>query len=80
MAIPYIKEVDNAKNIYGVRHFKYPIDVVNHENALEDKGNYGTVGDRQTCRHCKKFAPPTHIEKHHSDRANVMTLFDEDKN
>ena len=73
------REVANAKEIYGVRHFKHPIDVVNHENTLEDGGNYGSVRDRMTCRHCKRFAPPTHIEKHHADRSNVMTLFDEDK-
>jgi len=79
MGFPYIPEVENAKRIYSVKHFRYPIDVVNHENKLEDKGHYVSVRDRQTCRHCKQFKDPEHIENHHNNRSNVMSLFDEEK-
>jgi hypothetical protein len=74
MAIPYIKEIENAKRLYGVRHFKYPVDVATYE----DKVNVPHEA-RSTCGYCKKFAEPQHITDHHNNRTNVMSLFDEDK-
>ena len=68
-----IPAVANAGRVYGVRHFRYPIDVVNHENALEDTGQFEEVHHRLTCRLCKRFQPPKHIIDHHEQRS--MDLF-----
>ena len=73
-----IPEVANASRIYGVRHFRYPIDVVNHENGLEENGLFERVSDRMTCRHCKRFQPGKHIGEHHEQKS--MTLFPEEDN
>jgi hypothetical protein len=70
-----IPEVREAARIYKVPHFRYPIDVVNHENRLEDKGWFENAGDRMTCRHCKTFHTSDHIEDHHANRANQGELF-----
>jgi hypothetical protein len=72
-----IKEVFEASRIYGVRHFRWPIDVVNHENKLEENGMFGSVSDRMTCRHCKKFQPSAHINEHNNQKS--MTLFDKEE-
>jgi hypothetical protein len=73
-----IPEVANASRIYGARHFRYPIDVVNHENGLEDAGLIERPTDRMTCRHCKRFQPAKHIGDHHEEKS--MMLFSEDDN
>lgn len=70
MPLPRIPQVEEAKYIYKVRHFKYPIDVVNHENALEVPHEA-----RMTCGYCKKFAEPSHTVAHHESRTNQGTLF-----
>jgi len=74
MAIPYIKEIETAKRLYGVRHFKYPVDV----STYEDKTSVPNEA-RSTCGYCKTFKEPKHIMDHHNNRANVMSLFDEEK-
>jgi len=71
-----IKEVANAATAYGVRHFRYPIDVVNHENALEDSGMIEQVHHRMTCRPCKRFQNPQHIIDH--NERNSMPLFNQE--
>ena len=68
-----IRQVADAANIYGVKHFRFPIDVVNHENKLEDAGQFEEVHHRMTCRHCKRFQDPKHIADHHEQQS--MTLF-----
>lgn len=70
MALPRIKQVEDAKRIYGVRHFRYPIDVVNHENKLNVPPDA-----RMTCGQCKVFEAPDHIVDHHANRAAQGTLF-----
>ena len=74
MPTPYIKEVENAKRLYGVRHFKYPVDVATHEDRISVPNEA-----RSTCGYCKTFKDPQHITDHHNNRANVMTLFGEGK-
>jgi hypothetical protein len=76
MARTSVPEVEKAAQIYGVRHFRYPIDVVHHENKLEDKGLFERVSDRMTCRHCKTFQDGEHIEEHHNNRSGQLGLFD----
>jgi hypothetical protein len=71
-----IKEVAQAALTYGVRHFRFPIDVVNHENALEDSGMIEEPHHRMTCRSCKRFQPPKHIIEHNERLSE--TLFPED--
>lgn len=75
MARTSIPKVRDAGYVYGVRHFRYPIDVVNHENKLEDRGLFERAGDRMTCRHCKTFQESAHIEDHHANRAAQGELF-----
>lgn len=66
-----IPGINEAKYIYGIRHFRYPIDVVNHENKV------GVPDDaRMTCMHCKNFAHPSHIVEHHGNRSRQGTLFE----
>lgn len=57
--LPFIHQVVQAQGVYGAR-FRYPIDVVNHENRLEDKGLLPR-DDRMTCRGCNRFANRDHI-------------------
>jgi len=75
MARSSIPEVNRAGDIYGVKHFRHPVDVVHHENRLEDKGMFERVGDRMTCRHCNTFQDGAHIEDHHAKREAQGTLF-----
>ena len=65
-----IPGVDTAKSIYGVRHFRFPIDVVNHENRLGVDPQA-----RMTCGQCKKFETQDHIVDHHANRAGQGELF-----
>jgi hypothetical protein len=74
MTTPYIKEIEGAKRLYGIRHFKYPVDVATYE----DKTNVPHEA-RSTCGYCKTFKDPGHIVDHHNNRTNVMSLFDEEK-
>lgn len=74
---PAIKGILDAKSIYKVRWFKYPIDVVNHENGLQNKGLL-EVKDRMTCGRCKRFETRDHISQHETGpkpRPNMQGLF-----
>lgn len=73
-----IKDVQNAADRYGIKHFRYPIDVVNYENALEDKPvmQFGPE-HRMTCRHCNTFQQSDHIKEHHENRSRQGTLFED---
>jgi hypothetical protein len=72
MAKPRIPDVAAATNMYAVRHFRFPIDVVNHENKL------GVPPDaRMTCGQCKRFETPSHITEHHGNRSGQLSLFSE---
>jgi hypothetical protein len=71
-----IPEVENAKETYGIRHFRYPIDVVNHENALQSNPIMQFEPEhRLTCGHCKKFSDKDHIVEHHTARDAQGKLF-----
>lgn len=74
MPTPYIKEIENAKRLYGVRHFKYPVDVATYEDKVSVPHEA-----RSTCGYCKTFKDPQHITDHHTNRTNQGTLFDEGK-
>jgi hypothetical protein len=74
---PVIGDVLKAKGIYGCRWFKFPIDVVNHENGLENRGLL-TPDARLTCGSCKRFETPEHITQHKTGpkpRPNMQGLF-----
>jgi hypothetical protein len=69
MAKRSIKGIDNAKDIYGIKWAKHPIDIVHHENKLNVP-----VDARMTCGHCKRFETPDHIVDHDENRSGFQTL------
>jgi len=65
-----IPGVTSARAIYGSRTFRFPIDVVNHENKMGIEPSA-----RMTCEHCKTFKDPQHIADHVANRGNQGKLF-----
>jgi len=69
MARSAIPEVLQAGYLYGVKHFRYPVDVSHYEDKT------GVPADaRLTCGHCKSFRPSAHTVEHHSQMETKMKL------
>ena len=69
MSRSLIPEVQRAASVYRVKHFRFPIDVVNYEN----KTNVPAEA-RQTCGQCKTFQPQDHIVDHHGNRSGQLEI------
>jgi hypothetical protein len=68
--LPKITDVDRAAGIYKVKHFRYPIDVVNYENKVKVPADA-----RLTCSNCKRFEASDHINEHHTNKEGQLELF-----
>jgi len=68
-----VNDIINAKSIYGCRWFKHPIDVVNYENGLENKGLLDP-SKRMTCGTCKSFEDKGHIVGHTSPVIPTLSM------
>lgn len=68
--LPKINDVRRAADIYKVRHFRFPVDVVNYENKTKVPAEA-----RMTCANCKTFQPSDHIIGHKANVENQLELF-----